>query len=424
MSSIPQNRKNDFPIFDYWKKQGKPLIYLDSAAMCQMPKSVVEAMAQHDQELHANVHRGIYELSERATEQYEHAREVVQKFVNARSAKEIVFTRNTTESINLVAYSLGKDILKEGDHILISRAEHHSNILPWQMLVQEQGIVLDVIDPDDEGKISLEKMTQALTSHTRLVSLSHISHVLGTINPVQEIGALLRARDILFFVDAAQSAAHLPIDVQKINCDFLGFSGHKMGGPTGVGVLYGREELLERLPPFLRGGGMIQEVSMHSASWAELPLKFEAGTPNVSGAIGLSAAIEYIQHIGFGEVRKIDEELTKTAFASLNRIPGLRIFGPSNHVKRGGVMSFSIDDLHPVRGIASNGVHPHDLATLLDRHRICVRAGHHCAMPLMAHLGVSATTRVSFWIYNTPEDMNRLTEGIEQASHLLMRPTA
>lgn len=405
--------KSDFPIFDHWEKsldaaRGKPLAYLDSAAMAQMPGAVIDAVRQHDEETHANVHRGIYALSEAATEKYERARETVRAFVNARSANEVIFTRNTTESINLVAYALGKSFLHSGDHILISRAEHHSNILPWQMLSEENGIALDVVEVNNEGKIPLEEIERLITPRTRLAAFSHVSHVLGTINPVAEMGKLFRERGVLFLVDAAQSIGHLPTDVQNIGCDFLVFSGHKMGGPTGIGVLYGREELLADMPPFLRGGGMINEVSFEHTEFAGLPTKLEAGTPHVSGAVGLATAIAYIQKIGFDEIRKIDEELTVELFSRLGNIKGVKIFGPPDAKDRGGVASFVLD-----------GIHPHDLATLLDRDNICIRAGHHCAMPLMNYLGVPATSRASFWVYNTKEDVERLAKGVENAIKIL-----
>ncbi len=402
--------KKDFPIFAHFEKQGRPLIYLDSAATAQMPQAVIDAVATHDATSRANVHRGIYELSERATEAYESARETVRKFLNARSAREIIFTRNTTESINMVASSLGKDFLKPGDHVLISRAEHHSNFLPWQMLRDERGIMLDIIDVDEEGELSLDVVEKAISPHTKLAAFSHISHVLGTINPIREMGKLFRERGVLFLVDAAQSAAHLPIDVQEIGCDFLAFSGHKIGGPTGIGVLYGREELLEKMPPFLRGGGMIREVAVEDSSWDDLPHKFEAGTPNISGAIGLAAALQYIQGIGFDEIRHIDENLTKLFFDQCLEVQPLniRILGPRDFTKRGGVASFII-----------KGAHPHDLATILDREGVCVRAGHHCAMPLHQRLGVSSTTRASFWMYNTPDDIEALMRGIRKAVRLL-----
>jgi len=400
--------KNNFPIFDHWEKRGKRLVYLDSAAMAQMPQAAIDAVRQHDEEAHANVHRGIYALSEMATEKYERARETVRSFLNARSANEIIFTRNTTESINLVAYALGKNMLGKGDHILISRAEHHSNILPWQMLAQEKGIVLDVVDVDDEGNVSLAAIGRLITSRTRLAAFSHVSHVLGTINPVADMGKLFRERNILFLVDAAQSVGHLPIDIEDIGCDFLAFSGHKMGGPTGIGALYGREELLGQMPPFLRGGGTIQEVSFDHTEFCGSPAKFEGGTPNVGGAVGLGAAIEYIRKIGFDEIRKIDEELTNELFSRLGNIGGIKIFGPPDAENRGGVVSFTID-----------GIHPHDLATILDRDNVCIRAGHHCAMPLMKYLGVSATSRASFWVYNTKEDIEWLAEGIDKGIAIL-----
>lgn len=401
--------KNNFPIFDHYKKQGKSLVYLDSAAMTQMPQQVIDAVRRHDEEAHANVHRGIYTLSELATQKYEQARETVRAFLNARSANEIVFTRNTTESINLVAYALGKSMLREGDHILISRAEHHSNILPWQMLAEEKGIVLDVIDVDENGMINVRhSVFNMLHPRTKFAAFSHVSHVLGTINPVTEMGRLFRERNILFLVDAAQSIGHLPTDVQEIGCDFLVFSGHKMGGPTGIGVLYGREELLAAMPPFLRGGGMISEVSFDHTEFAALPAKFEAGTPNVSGVIGLATAVEYLQKIGFDEIRKIDEELSTELFSRIGDIKGIKIFGPPDAKDRCGVASFTLE-----------GIHPHDLATILDRDNICVRAGHHCAMPLMKYLGVSATSRASFWVYNTKEDIQRLVEGIHHSIALL-----
>lgn len=402
--------KNDFPIFMNFERLERPLVYLDSAATAQMPRSVIDAVSRHDEATHANVHRGIYELSERATEAYEGARESVRTFINARSSREIIFTRNTTEAINLVAASLGKNLLQAGDHILISRAEHHSNFLPWQMLRDEKGIMVDVVDVEADGTLDVKhSVSNKIHARTRLAAFSHISHVLGAINPIQEIGKLCRERGILFLVDAAQSAAHVPIDVQAIGCDFLAFSGHKMGGPTGIGVLYGREELLERMPPVLRGGGMIREVSIEGASWDEPPYKFEAGTPNISGAIGLAAAIDYIKEVGFDTIRRIDEELAEKTVKGLRDIGGIHIFGPQDSSQRGGVVSFTVE-----------GAHPHDLATILDREGVCIRAGHHCAMPLHQWLRVPSTTRASFWMYNTPDDIDALMQGIRKAAYLLL----
>ncbi|MBI4120594.1 MAG: cysteine desulfurase [Parcubacteria group bacterium] len=407
---VLKDYKSDFPIFENRAKRGQLLIYLDSAATAQMPQRVLDTVRDYEETSRANVHRGIYALSEEATQKYEEAREKVRQFINARYPEEIIFTRNATESIDLVAHSLGKTFFKESDHILVSRAEHHSNFLPWQMLGDEKGVILDIIDVDESGEISLEEVENASRPETKLAAFAHISHVLGTINPINEMARHLREQGILFLVDAAQSAAHLPIDVQKIGCDFLVFSGHKMGAPTGIGVLYGRREILEIMPPFLRGGGMIREVSIEETKWHDLPWKFEAGTPNVSGAIGLAAAVDYVKEVGFEEIRRIDEELGRAALERLKSIPSARIYGPSDPKERGGVVSFSID-----------GIHPHDLATTLDRDGVCIRAGHHCAMPLMKWLGVPATARASFWIYNCLEDVERLIEGIEKAIRILSK---
>lgn len=406
-----QSYKADFPIFTHWEKQGHPLIYLDSAATAQSPRQVLDAVRAFEENNRANVHRGIYALSEEATQKYESAREAVRSFLNARSSREVIFTRNTTEGINLVAHSLGKSFFKKGDHILVSRAEHHSNFLPWQMLRDENGVILDIVDVDDEGKLALAEIEHRIHSRTKLAAFSDVSHVLGTINPVREISRLLREREILLLVDAAQSAAHLLLDVEDIGCDFLVFSGHKIGAPMGVGVLYGREEILETMPPFMRGGGMINAVAVSETKWHELPWKFEAGTPNVSGAVGLAAAIKYLNIVGFPEVRRIDEELTGETMRRLSAMPGVRIYGPSDPKERGGVVSFSLA-----------GIHPHDLATILDRDNVCVRAGHHCAMPLMKWLGVPATARASFWIYNQLEDIAKLAAGVEKAITILKNP--
>lgn len=402
------NYKNDFPIFEEFEKRGQPLIYLDSAAMAHSPRVVIEAVAAHAGKLRSNVHRGVYALSEEATEAYEGSREIVRKFLNARSNSEIVFTRNTTEAINLVAASFGRNFLKEGDHILVSRAEHHSNFLPWQMLRDEKGLILDVIDVDENGELSLEVIRRAVTPQTKLAASSFVSNVLGTINPVAQMGKFFRERGISFVIDAAQAAPHLPIDVRTIGCDFLAFSGYKIGAPTGIGVLYGREELFEKMPPFLRGGNMIREVTIEKAEWNDIPWKFEAGTPNMEGTVGLGAAIRYLEEIGFAAIRKNEEVLLKKTLAMLEDIKGIRVFGPKDAARRAGVVSFVMD-----------GVHPHDLASLLDQEGICIRVGHHCAMPLHKFLGVPATARVSFGVYNEPGDVDRLAKGIEKAIHTL-----
>ena len=404
--------KKDFPIFSFWEEREKPLVYLDSAATAQMPDVVVAAVKEFQESARANVHRGIYSLSEEATEKYEGARVSVARFLNARAPEEIVFTRNTTESINLLAYSLGKSFFKKGDRIILSRAEHHSNFLPWQMLRDEKGIMLDIVDPDENGEISLSSIEEALTKNTRLAAFSHVSHVFGTINQIEEMGTLFRKNNILFVVDGAQSIAHMSIDVQRINADFFAFSGHKIGAPMGIGVLYGRKEIFESLEPFMRGGGMIQEVFIEKSRWEDIPARFEAGTPNVEGAIGLAAALEYIEGVGYDAIQKIDRGLTTAIVDSLCQMPGVRVYGPKDPEKRGGVVSFSID-----------GIHPHDLATVLSRDGVSIRAGHHCAMPLMEFLGVPALARASVWVYNTPNDVKELVRGAKNAIRILYPAT-
>lgn len=400
--------QKDFPLLSHSSKN-KRLVYLDSAATSLKPKKVIEAVRKYYEEYPANVHRGIYTLSEKATEEYEGAREKVRAFLNAGSSREIIFTHNATESINLVASSLAST-LKEGDRILVSLAEHHSNFLPWQRLRDSKGLILNVVDIDDNGKLDLGAISRLITPRTKIAAFSHVSHVLGTINPVQEMARIFRERGVLFLVDAAQSAAHLSIDVQKIGCDFLAFSGHKIGGPTGIGVLYGREEILKAMDPFLLGGGMINEVEIDKTSWHELPWKFEAGTPHIAGAIGLGSAIDYINSIGFEKIREIDEKILEKTLSELEKVPGSKIFGPLDILKRSGIVSFSLA-----------GIHPHDLATILDSEGVAIRAGHHCAMPLMKRLGVTATSRVSFWVYNTAEDINVLAGGIQKAVNMLKR---
>lgn len=400
--------KKDFTIFE--KRAGKnPLVYLDSAATAQVPDVVAAAVKEFEERSRANVHRGIYALSEEATEKYEGARARVARFLNAEP-EEIVFTRNTTESINLLAYSLGKSFFKKGDRIILSRAEHHSNFLPWQMLRDEKGVALDIVDPDENGEISLSLIEALLTKNTRLAAFSHVSHVFGTIHPIEEMGALFRKKNVLFVVDGAQSAPHMPIDVRRIGADFFAFSGHKLGAPMGIGVLYGRKEVFGSLEPFMRGGGMIQEVSIEKSSWADIPARFEAGTPNVEAAIGLRRALEYIEGAGYDAIQEIDRELTTAIIESLCHIVGVRVYGPKDPEKRGSVVSFSID-----------GVHPHDLATLLSRDGVSIRAGHHCAMPLMEFLGVPALARASVWVYNALDDIRALANGVESAIRILRK---
>jgi cysteine desulfurase / selenocysteine lyase len=409
------NFKKDFPIFGHFEKGGRPLVYLDSAACAQMPRVVLDAVRDFSTMRRANVHRALYALSDDATRAYGHARETVKNFINARSCSEIIFTRNTTEGINLVAYSLAKSLLKPGDHILTSIAEHHSNFVPWQMLRDEHGIILDIVDVNEEGVLSLAEIESQIHPKTKLAAFSHVSHVLGTINPVEEMATLFKDRGVLFLIDAAQSVAHLPLDAQKMDCDFLAFSGYKLGAPTGIGVL--------NMAPFQRGGGMIHEATLEKTSWhKELPLRFEAGTPNAEGAVGLAAAIQYIEKIGFSAIHKNEKILLEKTIDELNKIPGIKIWGPHKSVWRGGLVSFSIDGARPVSNktrlsasAVSNGIHPHDLATILDRDNICIRAGHHCAMPLHQKLGVTATSRASFWVYNTPNDIIIFVNGIKRA---------
>ena len=402
-----KNYKADFPIFSHRAKPGAPFVYLDSAATAQMPGEVIEAVREFSIGSRSNVHRGVYAVSEEATNAYEGAREKVQKFVSARSPREIIFTRNTTESINLAA-SILEGIFEKGDHIVISRAEHHSNFLPWQKLRDTKGVVLDIVNPDDHGEISADSIAAALHPRTKLAAFSHVPHVLGTVNPLRDWGEIFQKQGILFLVDAAQSVAHLPVNVQKLQCDFLAFSGHKLGGPMGIGVLFARETILEKAEPFLRGGGMIREVRVESSSWHDLPWKFEAGTPNVEGAVGLSAAIGYIRRIGFDAMRALEEEQVSGVLSALRTIEGVRVLGPENNAHRSSIVSFTLD-----------GVHPHDLATVLDRDGVAIRAGHHCAMPFMEYIGNTATARASFWIYNTPEDTERFIAGIKNAMRIL-----
>ncbi len=405
-----RNYKDDFPIFAHWEHQGRPLTYLDTAAMAQMPLAVADAVREFSLTTRANVHRGVYTLNEQATAAYEDAREVVRQFLNARSAREVIFTRNTTEGINVVARALLVSRLQPGDHVLIPRAEHHSNFLPWALMARERGIVLDLVDLDAACALEASAVLGRLHPRTKVAAFAYVSNMLGAIHPVAELGKFFRTKGILFVVDGAQAVPHIPVDVQEIACDFFAMSGYKIGAPTGIGVLYGREELLEEFEPVLVGGGMVERASASDAAWKALPDKFEAGTPNGEGAVGLAAAIRYLNSIGFEEVRRIEENLLTAAFRTLEAIPGLRTFGPRDIAKRTGVISFTLD-----------GVHPHDLATILDREGVAIRAGHHCTMPLHQWLGIPASSRASFWVYNTLEDVEKLGAGVERARSLLRK---
>ena len=394
--------RHDFPALSQ-RMHGKPLVYLDSAATSQKPRQVIAAVTRHYEKDNANVHRAIYELGERATEAYESARRKVAGFINANNWRSIVFTKGATEGINLVAYAWGRHNLRPGDEILITEMEHHSNIIPWQLLARDTGATLRYIPIADDYTLDLENLPQYITGRTRIVAVVHKSNVFGTVNPVIDIVQQAREVGALVLVDGAQSVPHFPVDVQALGADFLAFSGHKMLGPTGVGVLYAKTDLLETMEPFLGGGEMISMVNMQGATWNQIPWKFEAGTPNIAQAVGLGAAIDYLNNLGMDRIARYGDQLTLYARQVLSRIPSLTIYGHAP--TSSSALPFNVE-----------GVHPHDLAQLLDQEGIAVRAGHHCAQPLMRRLGVAATTRASFYFYNTPDEIDCLAEGIEQAA--------
>lgn len=399
MLNIEEIRK-DFPILSR-TVYNRPLVYLDNAATTQKPRAVVEAMTEEYYSVNANVHRGVHYLSQQATELHEQARANVQKFINARSEAEIIFTRGTTESLNLVAFSFGEAFLKEGDEVLVSVMEHHSNIVPWQMLRERKGIVLKVIPMTDEGEIDLEAYKNLFSPHTRLVSIAHVSNVLGTVNPVKEMAAIAHAHGAKVLVDGAQSVPHRRVDVQDIGCDFLTFSGHKIYGPTGIGVLYGREELLEKMPPYQGGGEMIARVSFEKTTYERLPFKFEAGTPDFVGSHALAVALDYVRGTGQDIIAAHEADLTRYAMEQMSLIPGMKIYGTAR--EKDAVISFNVGDIHPL-----------DLGTLLDRLGIAIRTGHHCAQPLMARCGVESMARASFALYNTRAEVDALVAGIDR----------
>ena len=399
MLNIEEIRK-DFPILSR-TVYNRPLVYLDNAATTQKPRAVVEAMTDEYYSVNANVHRGVHYLSQQATELHEQARANVQKFINARSEAEIIFTRGTTESLNLVAFSFGEAFLKEGDEVLVSVMEHHSNIVPWQMLRERKGIVLKVIPMTDEGEIDLEAYKNLFSPRTRLVCIAHVSNVLGTVNPVKEMTAIAHAHGTKVLVDGAQSVPHRRVDVQDIGCDFLTFSGHKIYGPTGIGVLYGREELLEKMPPYQGGGEMIARVSFEKTTYERLPFKFEAGTPDFVGSHALAVALDYVRGIGQDIIAAHEADLTRYAMEQMSLIPGMKIYGTAR--EKDAVISFNVGDIHPL-----------DLGTLLDRLGIAIRTGHHCAQPLMARCGVESMARASFALYNTRAEVDALVAGIDR----------
>ncbi|WP_324729023.1 cysteine desulfurase [Lysinibacillus fusiformis] len=395
--------KSYFPILNQ-DVNGHRLAYLDSAATSQKPVQVIEAIKAYYEFDNSNVHRGVHTLGNRATDKYEGAREKVRKFINAQSTQEIIFTRGTTTALNTVAASYGRANVAEGDEIVITQMEHHSNIIPWQQLAKEKKATLKYIELEADGTISLEKVRATITPQTKIVSVSMASNVLGTINPIKEIAQIAHANGAVMVADGAQAAPHMKIEVQDLDVDFLGFSGHKMCGPTGIGVLYGKKEHLEKMEPIEFGGEMIDFVGLYDSTWKELPWKFEGGTPIIAGAIGLGAAIDFLTEIGLDNIAEHEHKLVGYAMDQLETIDGLKIFGPRDPMKRCGLVTFNLDD-----------VHPHDVATVLDMNGIAIRAGHHCAQPLMKCLQQVATARASFYLYNTEEDIDRLVAGLRSA---------
>ncbi len=392
--------REDFPILTR-EVYGKPLVYLDNGATTQKPRQVVEAMVDEYYNVNANVHRGVHFLSQQATDLHEASREVVRAFINAQSTNEIIFTRGTTESINLLAFSLGEAMVKEGDEVVVSAMEHHSNIVPWQMMCERKGALLRVIPMTDKGELQLDTLEGLLTEQTRIVCCTHVSNVLGTVNPVKEVVRMAHEKGIPVLVDGAQSVPHMQVDVQDLDCDFFAFSGHKVYGPTGVGVLYGKEAWLEKLPPYQGGGEMIKNVAFEKTTYNELPYKFEAGTPDYVATYALATALDYVSGLGMANIEAHEQELTRYALEQLQQIEGMRILGAAK--ERDAVISFLVGDIHHL-----------DMGTLLDRLGIAVRTGHHCAEPLMRRLGIEGTVRASFALYNTKEEVDALVAGIER----------
>ena len=396
-----QRIRADFPILQQ-QINGRPLAYLDNGASTQRPQAVLDAVNYYETHLHSNVHRGVHTLSQLATDAFEAARERVRRYINAAFTREIVFVRGTTEAINLVAQSWGRSTLQAGDEIVISALEHHANIVPWQMACAATGAQLRVAPIEADGSLNFEQYLALLSPRTRLVAMTHVSNVMGTVLPVQQIVAAARERGILTLLDGAQAVAHEPVDVRAIECDFYAFSSHKLYGPTGIGVLYGREALLQAMPPWQGGGDMIRTVSYHSSTWNDLPYKFEAGTPHISGAVGLAAAMDYLEGLGLSQVAAHEAALLAQATVALAAIEGIQIQGSAAH--KGGIVSFTLA-----------GVHPHDLGTILDHEGVAIRAGHHCAMPLMDLLGLPATARASFGCYNTAAEVDQLVRAVVRA---------
>lgn len=396
--------RTDFPILSR-EVYGKPLVYLDNGATTQKPLCVLDAMRDEYLNVNANVHRGVHYLSQQATEQHEAARETVRRFINARSTSEIIFTRGTTESMNLVASSFTEAFMHEGDEVIISEMEHHSNIVPWQLMAAKRGIAIRIIPVNDSGELDIEAYRQLFTERTRLVSVTHVSNVLGTINPIVEIIAIAHENNVPVMVDGAQSTPHLAIDVQALDCDFFAFSGHKVYGPTGIGVLYGKEEWLDRMPPYQGGGEMIEHVSFEKTTFERLPLKFEAGTPDYIATVGLATALDYVNTLGMDNIRAHEQALTRHCIEQLSTIEGMRLIGTAQ--EKDAVVSFLVGNIHPL-----------DMGTLLDRLGIAVRTGHHCAQPLMDRFGILGTVRASFALYNTLDEVDALVEGVRRVSKM------
>ena len=397
-----RNFLKDFPTLNK-ERNGKRIVYLDSAATTQKPISVINSIKNYYEQSNANPHRGAYELSVLATEAYDEAREKVKKFINAKYREEIIFTKNATESFNLLAMSYGMNFISEGDEIVISIAEHHSNLIPWQQVAKAKGAILKYMYTDENGEITEDEVRSKISEKTKIVSITHVSNALGTINPVKEIAEYAHSKGAIVIVDGAQSVPHRKVDVRDIDADFLVIAGHKLLAPMGIGVLYGKKELLEKMPPLMFGGDMVEYVYEQETTFNVLPYKFEAGTQNVEGAVGLSKAIDYLNEIGMDNIEKIEKELMTYAYEEMSKLEYVKIYGPKDIDKRGGVLSFEID-----------GVHPHDVASIFDTFGVCIRAGNHCAQPLMRYMGINATSRASLYFYNTKEDVDRLIEAVKQ----------
>jgi cysteine desulfurase/selenocysteine lyase len=411
-AKIFKKTRDDFPILKR-KIYGKPLIYLDNAATSQKPFSVIQAIQTYYENSNANIHRGVHHLAEEATSAYEAVRKKTAAFIHAKDHHSILFTRNCTEAINLAAFSWGRKFLKPGDEILLTEMEHHSNLIPWHFLKNEKGIELKFIPFNEEGILNLSKLPELLSSRTKLVSLTHISNSLGTINPIKQIIEAAHEKGALVLIDGAQSVPHLPVDVQDLNCDFLAFSSHKMLGPTGVGILYGKLELLEAMDPFMGGGEMIREVWLDHSTYSKPPWKYEAGTPNIADTIGFGAALDYLNQTGMKEIQKQEEELTRFALQRFSAEKEIKVYGPQNFKIHAGIISFNLE-----------GIHPHDVGTILDQEGIAIRAGHHCTQPLMRKLGVSGTARASFYFYNTKEEVELLLQSIQKVFQIFHHAAA